>query len=65
MDGPNLENLWVFSWRSSATLRLQGTVLLGWEPLGIGQESNKGLLNRFGGPENLRRGFESLPLRQR
>jgi hypothetical protein len=23
-----------------------------------------GFLNRFGGPENLRRGFESLPLRQ-
>jgi len=27
VHGPNLENLWIFSWRTSATLRLQGTVL--------------------------------------
>lgn len=43
VDGQNLENLRVFSWSASDTLRLQGTVFLGWDPLGLRQKSDEDL----------------------
>ncbi len=58
-----LENLWVFSWRASATLRLEGTVLLRWDPFGLRQECDEHSLNCNRG-QNLNQGFEPLPLRQ-
>ena len=57
MDGLNLENLRVFSLRTSATLLLQGTILLGWVPLGLRQKSDEESVNCNRG-QNLNRGFE-------
>ena len=47
LDGLNVENPRGYSWRASAKLGLQGTVPLGWDPLGLCQECDNGLLNRL------------------
>ncbi len=44
VDGLNLENLWVFSLRTSATLQLQRTILLGWVPLELRPKSDDTVL---------------------